>query len=445
VARIPEYRGRFGPDQARRLLWRAGFGPARGQAERVARMGLDRAVRSLTHPRSTRLDGRPPRDEDGRALAPRDAWGHDHCWWLDRMVRTRAPLVERMTLVWHDWFATSKGGGPTQTLMLRQNAMLRRHALGSFEALARDVTRDPAMLLWLNGDSNSRWEPNENYARELQELFTLGAGRGYGERDVREMARALTGWRSQWSEGRGPHDFRFDRESADRGVKRIYGRRGRFGWEDAVRLAVRHRRHPSFMVHKLWGYFIPTPPPRGTARELERLYVRSGRRVRPLLDAILRHPHLYDPSRRMAKPPVVQAAGMLRAVGRGVDTTAWSWLCGQAGQMLFEPPNVSGWDDANWLDTGTFRARWRMAAEICDRARLRDDAAAPANAAKLVDRAAGFWDDTPLSRPTRQALERYARGALAAAEAEWQREAYPPLIENALRMLIAVSPDYLTS
>src|ERR671914_370018 len=141
MSRVPRCRGPFGPDQARRLLWRAGFGPRRGEAERLARMSLGRAVESLTRPPSRRLARPRPGDEDGRPLAPRDAWGHDHCWWLDRMVRSRAPLVERMTLVWHDWFATSKSGGPTQALMLRQNALLRRHALGSFDRLARDVTR----------------------------------------------------------------------------------------------------------------------------------------------------------------------------------------------------------------------------------------------------------------------------------------------------------------
>jgi uncharacterized protein (DUF1800 family) len=444
MSRVPRYRGPFGPEQARRLLWRAGFGPRRGQAEKLARMGLDRAVDSLTRPRSRRLSGPRPHDEDGAPLAPRDAWGHDHCWWLDRMVRSQAPLVERMTLVWHDWFATSKSVATTE-LMLGQNDLLRRHALGSFEQLALDVTRDPAMLLWLNGVDNSKWDVNENYARELMELFTLGAGRGYSERDVREMARALTGFRFTWSEGRGPHDFRFDREHYDGAYKRVLGKRGRFDWRDAVRLSVRHRKHPSFVVAKLWGYFIPTAPPRGTARALERVYVGSGRKVRPLLDAILRHPHLYDRDRRMVKPPVVQAAGMLRAVGRGVDTTAWSWLCDQAGQMLFEPPNVSGWDDTRWLDTATFRARWQMAAEICNAARLEDDARVSRKPAELVTRAARFWADTPLSRTTRGALERYAASAMAAADQPWERESYPVLIENALRMLVAVSPDYLTS
>lgn len=188
-AALPTYRGRFGRAQAERLLWRAGFGPRRGEAERFAALGLEGAVHALTHPRSSRLSGPAPR-VDGRGLAPRDVWGHDVLWWLDRMVRTEAPLVERMTLVWHDWFATSRASVDARW-MLRQNALLRRRALGDFGGLVRDITRDPAMLIWLDGISNDRWSPNENYARELQELFTLGAGRGYGERDVAGRHRPL--------------------------------------------------------------------------------------------------------------------------------------------------------------------------------------------------------------------------------------------------------------
>jgi uncharacterized protein (DUF1800 family) len=444
---IPAYRGAFGVEQAHRLLWRAGFGPRPGQAERLAGLGLDRAVASLTRPASTRLTGPAPRDGDGRALAPRDAWGHDHCWWLDRMVRTEAPLIERMTLLWHDWFATSKEGGPSQTLMLRQNALLRRHALGSFEQLALDITRDPAMLLWLNGVDNSKWAPNENYARELQELFCLGADRGYGEGDVRELARALTGFRCDWGDA-GATNFRFDPKLHDGGVKRVYGRRRRYGWQEGVRRVVAHPKHPSFLVAKLWGAFIPTPPPAATARALERLYLRSDRRVRPLVDAILRHPDLYDADRRMAKPPAVQAAGMLRAVDRYVDTTDWAWLCAGAGQYLFAPPNVAGWDDGRWLDTATYRGRWRMAAAICDPRALdseKDRDAVPTDPAGLVTAAAAFWGSPPLSATTRAGLERYAAGALATADESWKRKAWPVLVVNALRMLIAVAPDVLTS
>ena len=200
---IPSYRGAFGEEQAARLLWRAGFGPKPGQAAELAKLGLHDAVRSLTRPKSRALTGPNPTDGDGGGLAPKDAWGHDHLWWLDKMVRSEAPLVERMTLIWHDWFATSKSGVP-QKLMIDQNQLLRRHALGNFEALALDITRDPAMLLWLNGTSNNQWDVNENYARELQELFCLGAGRGYTERDVRQLARALTGFRNDWTDTPGP-------------------------------------------------------------------------------------------------------------------------------------------------------------------------------------------------------------------------------------------------
>ena len=209
---VAAYTGPFGRAQAERLLWRAGFGPGKGEADRLARKGLEAAVQSLTRPGAERLKGPGARDSKGRALAPADAWGHDHLWWLDRMVRTSRPLVERMTLVWHDWFATSLAGVGSQKLMLRQNATLRRLSLGSFDTLLLELTKDPAMLLWLSGTENTKWSPNENYARELMELFTLGAGNGYTERDVREQARALTGWDNDWRSGVGSHNFHYDRE-----------------------------------------------------------------------------------------------------------------------------------------------------------------------------------------------------------------------------------------
>lgn len=438
------YRGEFGPAQAERLLWRAGFGPRRGQAEALARKGLARAVEALTAPGRQRLVGPTPRDDKGRRLAPADAWGHDHLWWLDRMVRARRPLVERMTLVWHDWFATSNDGVGSQALMLRQNRLLRRHWLGSFEHLLLAITRDPAMLLWLSGTDNTKWAPNENYARELMELFTLGAGHGYTERDVREQARALTGFRNDWREGVGPTRFRFDSERHDGGVKRVFGRRGRFDWHDACRLCLRHPRHPTFFVRKLWGYFIPTAPPRSTQTALERRYVRGHYAVRPVVEAILKHPLLYE-GPRMVKPPIVYTAGLLRGAGRGIDTEAWTWLCGNAGQQLFFPPNVSGWNDDRWLDTATYLARWEIAGRVTRPAALDPGKVqAPFDADKLLESALQFWGNPPLSAGTRRVLGAYTHRALATANASWKRKSYPALIENALRHLIAVSPDLQT-
>ena len=442
----PVYRGPFGESQAERLLWRAGFGPRPGEAKRLAKLGLDGAVRSLTHPGPEKLVGPKPHDDKGRPLAPADAWGHDHAWWLDRMVRTSRPLVERMTLVWHDWFATSNAGVGSQALMLKQNDLFRRRALGSFKDLLLDVTHDPAMLLWLNGVQNTKDEPNENYARELMELFTLGANRGaYSERDVREQARALTGFRYSWARGRGPVNFRYERKAHDPAGKLIFGHRGTFDWKDACHLCLQHPKHASFFVQKLWSYFVPVAPDRATQRDLEAIY--RTRQVRPVVEAILRHPALYL-GPRMTKPPAVHAAGLMRRLGVAVDTN-WSWIGELAGQQLFYPPNVSGWDDTRWLDTSTYRGRWVGVQHVLDKRRL-DPAHPPANMPTepklLLDRALAFWQHPPLSDPTRAALLDFATKAMGdASKQSWKLKQYPALVENALRHLIAVSPDLQTA
>jgi uncharacterized protein (DUF1800 family) len=441
---IARYTGPFGQAQAERLLWRAGFGPRKGEAAALAKLGLDDAVRSLTRPGPERLVGPPPREDKGHAIAPIDAWGHDHLWWLDRMVRTSRPLVERMTLVWHDWFATSNAGVGSQRLMLEQNQLLRRYSLGSFQELLLDVTRDPAMLLWLSGTENSRRSPNENYARELMELFTLGEGNGYGERDVREQARALTGWRYTWRRGQGATDFRFDRERHDPGVKVVFGRRGTFDWRDACNLCLQHPRHPRFLVEKLWGYFVPVPPDEETRAGLERAY-SADFRVRPVLEAVLRHPAFYT-GPRMVKPPAVYLAGLLRGLGRGIDTASWVWLGGMAGQRLFYPPDVAGWDDTRWLDTATFRGRWAVANHALSPYSLSDrKGPSVPNDPEAIVRGALKVLGNPVIRPqTRELLLRFARQSLAGARTGWKAKAYPPLIANAVRQLLATSPDYQT-
>jgi uncharacterized protein (DUF1800 family) len=430
---VPVYQGAFRAEQAERLLWRAGFGPRRGEAARLAKKGLRGAVVSLTRPGSERLVGPEPRDERGFPIAPLDAAGHDHLWWLDRMVRGSNQLGERMTLVWHDWFATRRVGGGSQKLMIDQNQLFRRHALGNFGQLVLDVTKDPAMLLWLNGNQNTRRSPNENYARELMELFTLGVNRGYTETDIREQARALTGWRNRRSRDQGAYDFHYDARQHDASVKTVFGRSGNFDWHDACRLCLDHPSHPSFFVRKLWSYFIPTAPPAGTQRALERLY-RNGRQVRPVVEAILQHPALYN-GPRMVKPPVVYAAGLLRALGSGVASTQWFRLGLGSGQRLFYPPNVAGWDDARWLDTSTFRGRWFLAATAL--APVARTGGAPSQPGVLVDRAAAFVGVRDLSAPTRRVLVGFARGAL--------RSHPPATVENALRQLVAVSPELQTS
>jgi Protein of unknown function (DUF1800) len=439
---------------AHRLLWRAGFGPTPGQAEALTGQPLSQVVYGLTRPSGqATLSGPNPTDENGNPLAPYDAWGQDHCWWLDRMVRSDQQLVERMTFIFHDWFANSNEKVNSQRMMLDQNNLFRSMALGSFHDLFLAVTANPAMLVFLDGISNDKNNPNENYAREMMELFSLGADRGaYTEDDVREMARALTGWTAEWSSEEGLHEFEFDTARHDKHEKTVFGKTGNWNWEDAVRLCVEHPLHASFFVTKLWGYFIPSPPDEATLAALQGLYVGSGYSIRAVLEAILQHPDFYE-GPELVTPPVVYNAGLLRAIGRPIDTTSWAWLSSGAGQQLFYPPNVSGWDFTRWLDTSTAKARWEMASYVTANTYANpwpkvgepkySETEEPATA---LTSALAYWANPLLSAESEQCIAAFAQSCLTGVvTATWEQSPYRALRQNALRMLIATSPDMQVS
>jgi uncharacterized protein (DUF1800 family) len=446
---LPVYRGAFGEAQAERLLWRAGFGPKPGQARQLARLGMRGAVLSLTRPRSQALVGPAPRNEKGEPLAPYDVWGNDVLWWLDRMVRSRAQLIERMTLTWHDWFATSNEGVNSQRLMIAQNRTQRSLCLGDFPKMLTAMTVDPAMLLWLSGAGSTKEAPNENYAREMQELFTLGAGNGYTEHDVREHARALTGFTYTWNPDTGQEEqFRYDASLHDDGVKVIYGHRGRWAWRDSLRLVLEHPDHPGHFVTKLWSYFSPEPLSGRDQRAAEALYVGSGKQIRPVVEAMLMHPAFHAGS-RMVKPPIVQIAGMLRGIGRYVDTEQWVWASSTTGQTPFYPPNVAGWEPERWLNTGTWQARFNLSALMIDEKRSlqagKSHAKLSPDPAELTRKAIAFWGSPTLSKQTVATLRSYAKAAgTDVAKESWEREQFPLLALGGLRALVPATPDYQT-
>ncbi len=342
-----------------RLFWRAGFGPTPEVRRRYVQRGLDAAVNDLLHPPTKRvLVGPAPRAENDSdhlvALRPLDLWGHDVLWWLDRMVRTRAPLVERMTLNLHDHFATTNADVGDVKLMLKQNATLRKHALGNFGKLAHAMLDDRAMQWFLSLVYSSKSAPNENFARELMELFTIGSG--YTEQDIRQAARALTGYWYDYDRKR----WYWNAEEHDDGVKRVFGKRGRFGPHDIVDLCLAHPAHARFICTKLWSYFSPVKPPRSTLNAMVRAYTGSGRELRPVLHVILTsrafYANLDQPD--LVKPPVVFLAGAMRQTRTFVKSRAWSWLLEGMGQVPFYPPNVGGWNqNESFLSTMSLQSR----------------------------------------------------------------------------------------
>lgn len=447
---IAVYQGTFGRTQAERLLWRAGFGPSPGWSDAFASFGLEGSVNSLVFPQGAEaFVGAEPTDNNGDPLAPEDLWGHDHVFWLDRMVRTTQPLTQRMALIWHDWFATSNENVGNTRFMLDQMELFRGAGRGSFKDLLRAVTVDHAMLLWLNGIDNRKGAINENYGRELMELFTLGADRGaYSETDVREIAKALSGWRADYVDGIGFTNFRFDPKRWDTSLKTVFGAKGEFTWEDAYQMCIAHPMHPSFFVNKLWSYFIPTPPSDAERAALEQHYVATGYQIAPIVRAILLHPSLYE-GPRMVKPPVVFNAGMLRALARPVDRTDWVWLSEGAGQVLFYPPDVAGWDDNRWLDTSTVRGRWDMVRYALDKVWVQwavmDKYGKTETPDEALARALGTWAQPEVTPETRGSLLGFAQTCLPGTMNTYQQNAYRAQRQNALLQLIASSPDLQTS
>lgn len=447
---VPRYTGHFGEREAERLLWRAAFGPKPGEAKALAKKGLASAVHSLTRPKhAAQLKGPVPHDDDGNPLAPYDAYGHDVLWFLDRMVRSTQPHIERMSLIWHDWFAT--GDVSSQRLAIDQKKMFRKRALGSFDDLLRAVTVDPAMLIWLSGNENTKYAPNENYGRELMELFTLGVsdetGYPYSEDDVREQARALTGWTNDWDDDLGYVNFHFDDHLHDKKNKTIFGQTGAWTWEDSCRLVLAHDAHAPYFVNRLWHHFIPTAASQATLSALVSLYDSSGHSVKSVVEAILMHPDLYT-GQALVKPPVVFIVGMLKARDRYIDTDAWVWISDMAGQQPFDPPNVAGWDETRWLDTSTLRGRWAAAAAAVEPDEIKDNGHYPdpkETSKQALDKALRFWSNPRLSNVTRQQLIAFGDRVETAIVADWEKKTYRALRQNALRILIATSPDGETS
>lgn len=445
------YSGPFGVQQATRLLFRGGFGPKPGQAEEFAALGLKGAVARLLNPGGDALVGPEPSCDGlvGGQFAPEDRWGHGHLEWLDRMVRSNDQLGERVTLVLHDWIAVS-GDGVGARQLRNYIGKLRSGWRGSFRQLMLDMTVDPAMLEWLNGLNSDKWSPNENYARELMELFCLGADRGaYTEADIREMARALTGWTADWSEEEGLHNYRWDKTRWDSKTKVFFKgtpqeRSGVFDWKDTVNAVIDHPLHASYVALRLWGAFIPTAPTQVTLDELTALYRNSGERLEPLIEAILLHPDLYNgPS--VMKSPATYIAGMLRATGRGIDDEGWTWISSGAGQFLGYPPNVSGWNERAWLNTTTYQYRWYAASNCVRHEEIDEDSyvGSTETPAQAVERALGYWGNPSITAEHRAALDGLSNDVVRSNY--WSEQGRKAHRQVLLRQLVVTCADYHVS
>lgn len=386
----------FDEDKARHLLNRAGFGGTPQQSTALANMGLAKAVDFIVDFQRVKFAAvdsdefdrdimRPATDEEQASVRAARRSGDEAAlerlrqarvaaqsadrrqmaaiqrWWLARMIETPRPLEEKLTLFWHGHFATGYRKIEDSYHMFLQNRTLRDHAAGNFRDLVQAIITDPAMIRYLDNQANRRGNPNENLARELMELFTLGEGNDYTEDDIKEAARALTGYAYEDDE------FIFRRGQHDGGTKTVLGTTGNFDGSGLVDVILSRPAASEFMTYKLYRFFVNDLPQglddesKAVMRKLAAELRRNQYELRPLLKAMFMSEHFYDPRNVAAqiKSPIqliVQAIRSLRTPVRKLDTLLLA--ADLMGQNLFYPPTVKGWDGGRtWINTSTLFVR----------------------------------------------------------------------------------------
>lgn len=397
---LAPYKGPWNAKLSAHLLRRAGFGGTPAAVGRLASAGVREAVDSIVNfpdtsalpqpsdvydPRSAfaayfgggRRQGMPVDQETRRMMGmeirknERRSILSMQTWWLDRMLATPAPLQEKMALYFHGHFtsaAIQKGVSPAMTF--KQNQLFRDNALGNLRDLTWKVSIDPAMLVYLDNARNDAQHPNENYARELMELFTLGVDR-YTENDVRESARAWTGWKVRPLLG----DAYFVARAHDSGTKTFLGQTGNFTGQDIVNIIFSKPQAAEFFAGSLLNFFVYNNPEPELVSAVASLLRKNDFNLKPVMSTLFRSNVFYSKRayRALVKSPVEYVVGTYNALGiTNTDTLALRGL-NQMGQILFYPPNVAGWSGGqNWLTSQTLIARQNFVAGIVNSPMMSD-------------------------------------------------------------------------
>lgn len=399
----PYQSSKFSFEDAAHLLRRAGFGGSSEEVKKLQSLGVELAVEKLLAFSDNDGTQDNPHDVDKTfqdALEKSGKVGNANGiaivtlqgWWLHKMLSTTEPLKEKLTLFWHGHFATGLDKVRNPFALQQQNELLRRMSIGKFDALTLEVAKNPAMLRYLDNDKNEKDHPNENFARELMELFTLGVHGGYSEKDVQESARAFTGWTFRGGKNAQKDDganyknqqFGFAPKAHDTGLKTFLGQSGNFDGTDIVRIVTHHPSSAKFITEKIWHYFVSEELPTSIHEDLMRTWTDSKLDVRELLRTIFTSQEFYAPENRnnLIKSPLEYVVGSLRSVNAQLlleqELTLINVLAAQA-QIPFYPPNVKGWDGGlEWIADTTLLNRIQFmgtlsSGKIAMRPRIKQD------------------------------------------------------------------------
>ena len=356
--RVDERRAPWDALKVGHLFRRAAFGATMAEINQAVKDGPDKTIHRL-------LAGGPGLEvfeQSTGEVADTIAKGNNgqllRAWWLNRLLYSPHPLREKITLFWHNHFATSNTKVQNARFMLGQYELMKRHALGSFEKMLQEISKDPAMLVWLDTRGSKKGNPNENYAREIMELFALGVG-NYTETDVREAARAFTGWEIQGN------DAHFNASAHDDGEKKVLGQSGTFKGEDIVRICLEQPCAAKFIVTKFFRFMVsetiaPTPE---LIDPLAAKFKASGYDFGVVVNTVLRSNLFFSKEayRSRIKSPVEFAVGIVHVLEGKIGTTQLAVELEKLGQNVFFPPSVKGWDGGpTWLNGQTLLYRQNL-------------------------------------------------------------------------------------
>ena len=367
----------LGVDDVRHLLNRTGFAASESEIKTFAALTRIEAAEKLLKAVPQRATQSPPAWVGEPPLPPvrlrdmsqeqRQAEQRKNVerafelreWWFREMLTTPSPLSEKMTLFWHNHFATSQQKVRFTPLMYQQNVMLRRNALGNFGTMLREIARDPAMLIYLDGANSRKEQPNENFAREVMELFTLGEGH-YSEKDIKEAARAFTGW----SVDRDTGKFMFRRPIHDYGNKTVLGKSGNFDGDQVIDILLARPETAQFITRKLWREFVSMAPDEIEIAKLAERFRARGYDIAKLMRAMLTSDAFYTTENRAAliKSPVEFVVGTMKQFDIDApNMRPFVLAAALLGQNVFSPPNVKGWPGGEtWINTATLLGRKQL-------------------------------------------------------------------------------------
>ena len=351
------------------LSRRAGLGAAEDELKQYAKFSPAELAHHLVTNRSeTEAELREYKDLAQSVLATGDARNLTSRW-IHRLLNSPDQLQEKTTLFWHGHFATSADKVTDPILMLQQNELLRKYALGDFGKLLHEISRDPAMLIYLDSVTNRKNHPNENFAREIMELFCLGEG-NYTEKDIRELAKCFTGWEIK------QRRYRFNKYQHDYGSKTLFGKSGEFSGDEGVDIVLQQAAGPEFIVSKLMRFFLFDEPaaPEALVKPLAKQLRENDWQIGPVIEMMLSSNLFYSEHvvAQKVRSPIEFSLGFLRSLEGTTNLLELTTDLNDLGQTLFFPPNVKGWDGGRaWINSSTLLARANLVRKMLDRKQTR--------------------------------------------------------------------------